>query len=104
MMSLPTIYLDYLHLLPGMRKGLWAVWDRRTTNYLPQDPSGGRGSLLYLMETVRSTLEEWMTLPDWTTMLGGLLVVYFHFATCLRAMLSLADQPSASECGIFPLC
>ena len=41
----------------------------------------------------------WTTLPD-MLVLGGLWVVHFHYVTCFRATLSLADQPSACECGI----
>ena len=41
----------------------------------------------------------WTTLAD-MLMLGGLWVVHFHYVTCFEATLSLADQPSACECGI----
>ena len=99
MMSLPTITLDYLHLLPGRWKGLWAVWDGLTPTYLPQDPSCGREALLYRMDFMWSLSVMWMTLPD-MLVLGGLWVVHFHYVTCFRATLSLADQPSACECGI----
>ena len=87
------LHLDYLHSLPGLRKGFRVIWEATTLTSLPCDPKSGRIAL-YLWAMLASTL-----------VLVGFFVAPFRHSLCFGAKLSPCEELSLGAPGtisIFP--
>ena len=83
-----NLHLDYLHCLPGLRKGFRVIWTATIPTFLPCGLECG-GTTLYL----------WVMLAS-TVVLVGFFVATFRHYFCFGAKLSPCEEPSLGAPGI----